>query len=146
MAMVEDITAGTADVTGKPQIPGALAESSAAALEWPRLREYIAGLAHSVLGREWTLRLEPSADRGWIDAQQQRTAEIRGLLTGGGHFEFHGLFDPTELLRETRVEGAALEGTQVNRLLHVIERLAAWRVLLRGDASRVSRASDMPAI
>src|SRR5206468_5585400 len=38
------------------------------------------------------------------------------------------------------------EGTQVNRLLHVIERLAAWRVLLRGDASRVSRASDMPAI
>jgi DNA mismatch repair protein MutS2 len=129
-----------------PNIPEVLAESSAAALEWPRLRDHIAGLAHSPLGREWTQHLEPSADRAWIDQQQQRTAEIRRLLTGGGHFEFHGLFDPTTLLDETRVEGVALEGTQINQLLHVVERLAAWRVVLRGDASRASHANDMPAI
>ena len=146
--MAQGFTEEEAQETSPPggRIPGALAESSAVALEWPRLREHIAGLAHSALGREWTLRLEPSADRGWIDQQQQRTAEIRGLLTGGGQFEFHGLFDPTDLLRETRLEGAALEGTQINRLLHVVERLAAWRLLLRGDASRASRASGMPAI
>ena len=131
---------------GELGIPGALAESSGAALEWPRLREHIAGLAHSPLGRGWTLRLEPSSDREWIEQQQQRTAEIRGLLAGGGHFEFHGLFDPAELLRETRVEGVALEGTEINRLLHVAERLAAWRTMLRGDATRASRAGDMPAI
>ncbi len=127
-------------------IPGALAESSSAALEWPRLREHIAGLTHSPLGRAWTLQLEPSADRTWIEQQQQRTAEIRGLLTGGGAFEFHGLFDPAELLRETRVEGFALEGVQINRLLHVAERLAAWRTLLQGDNAHASRTSDLPAI
>ena len=128
------------------EIPGALSESSAAALEWPRLREHIAGLTHSPLGRTWTLQLEPSADPAWIEQQQQRTAEIRSLLTGGGSFEFHGLFDPAELLRETRVEGFALEGVQINRLLHVAERLAAWRVLLQGDNARASRTSDLPAI
>jgi len=129
-----------------PNIPGQLTESSAAALEWPRLREHIAGLAHSPLGREWTLHLEPSADRAWIDQQQQRTEEVRGLLTGGAHFEFHGLFDPTALLDETRVEGVAFEGTQINQLLHVVERLAAWRTLLRGDNTHRSRATDLPAI
>lgn len=123
-------------------VPRALTEASATALEWPRLRAHIAGLAQSPLGREWTLRLEPSADRNWIEAQQQRTAEIRGLLTGGGSFEFHGLFDPTALLEETRLEGVALEGTQINQLLHVVERLAAWRTLLRGN----TQTTDMPAI
>ena len=126
-----------------PENPAVLAESSGLALEWPRLRDHIASLAHSPLGREWTHHLEPSRDRTWIDQQQQRTAEIRILLVGGGRFEFHGMFDPTALLDEARLEGVALEGVEINQLLHVIERLAAWRVLLRSDPSR---ANDMPAI
>jgi len=151
--MAEGLTERTlveaaAETPSAVRIPGALAESSAAALEWPRLRSHIAGLTHSALGREWMLRLEPSGEGGWIELQQQRTAEIRTLLTGGGQFEFHGLFDPAELLAETRLEGAALEGTEINRLLHMVERLAAWRVMLRGDASRggSSRAGSLPAI
>ena len=119
-----------------PEIPSPLAESSAAALEWPRLREHIAGHAASPLGRAWVLALEPCADAAWIDVQQQRTAEIRDFLTGGGSFDFHGLFDPGSLLDEARVEGAALEGTQINALLAVIERLAAWRALLKSDSGR----------
>jgi DNA mismatch repair protein MutS2 len=119
-----------------PDIPSLLAESSAAALEWPRLREYIAGFAPSPLGRVWTLALEPCADAAWIDRQQQRTAEIRGFLTGGGSFDFHGLFDPTDLLDQSRLEGAALEGTEINQLLTVIERVAAWRALLLSPAGR----------
>ena len=81
-----------------PDLPSPLTEASAAALEWPRLREHIAGYAASPLGRAWVLALEPCADADWIDRQQQRTAEIRDLLTGGGAFDFHGLFDPTDLL------------------------------------------------
>ena len=119
-----------------PQIPSPLLESSAIALEWPRLREHIAGYAASPLGRAWVLALEPCADAAWIDAQQQRTAEIRDLLTGGGPFDFHGLFDPTDLLDQSRLEGAALEGTQINALLTVIERVAAWRALLLSPAGR----------
>ncbi len=127
-----------------PSIPSALAESSASALEWPRLREQIAGKATSPLGRAWTLALEPCADSGWIDAQQQRTAEIRALLTGGGSFDFHGLFDPTDLLDQSRLEGSALEGSQINALLTVIERVAAWRTMLKPSPGAAPR--NWPAI
>jgi DNA mismatch repair protein MutS2 len=113
-----------------PAIPFPLRESSATALGWPQLRDYIAALAASPLGRAWTLALEPTADLPWIDQQQQRTAEIRTYLTGGGSFDFHGLFDPTVLLDKSRLEGAALEPLEINQLLTVIERVAAWRMLL----------------
>jgi DNA mismatch repair protein MutS2 len=111
-------------------MPSSLRESSAAALEWPRLREHIAGRSFSPLGRAWVLALEPCADLAWIDQQQQRTAELRTMLTRGGSFEFRGLFDPTSLLDEARIDGAALESTEIRDLLTVIERIAAWRNLI----------------
>jgi len=126
-----------------PEIPSPLVEAAATALEWPRLREHVASLAASTLGHAWTLALEPCADLSWIEAQQQRTAEIRGFLTGGGSFDFHGLFDPTVLLDEARVEGSALEGQQINTLLIVIERIAGWRALLKSDTGRTR---DWPGI
>jgi DNA mismatch repair protein MutS2 len=119
-----------------PDIPLPLVDASSAALEWPRLREHIAGYAASPLGRGWVLALEPCADAAWIEAQQRRTAEIRDFLTGAGSFDFHGLFDPTERLDQSRVEGAALEGSEINALLTVIERVAAWRALLISPAGR----------
>jgi DNA mismatch repair protein MutS2 len=125
-----------ADMSLLPNIPSPLAEASSVALEWPRLRELIAGHAASVLGRAWVLALEPCADRTWIDGQQQRTGEVRDLLTGGGSFEFHGLFDPTDLLDQARLEGAALEAQEINALLTVVERVAAWRTLLISPAGR----------
>jgi DNA mismatch repair protein MutS2 len=113
-----------------PKVPSPLRESSAAALEWPRLRDHIAGRTFSPLGRAWVLALEPCADLAWIDQQQQRTAELRTMLTRGGSFEFRGLFDPTSLLDKARIDGAALECTEIRDLLTVIERVAAWRNLI----------------
>jgi DNA mismatch repair protein MutS2 len=113
-----------------PKVPSPLRESSAAALEWPRLRDHIAGRTFSPLGHAWVLALEPCADLAWIDQQQQRTAELRTMLTRGGSFEFRGLFDPTSLLDKARIDGAALEATEIRDLLTVIERVAAWRNLI----------------
>jgi DNA mismatch repair protein MutS2 len=113
-----------------PKIPSPLRESSASALEWPRVRDHIAGRTFSPLGRAWILALEPCADLAWIDQQQQRTAELRTMLTRGGSFEFRGLFDPTSLLDKAHIEGAALEGTEILGLLTVVERVAAWRNLI----------------
>ncbi len=113
-----------------PAVPSPLRESSAAALEWRRLRDHIADRTVSPLGRAWVLALKPSADVTWIDQQQQRTAELRTMLTRGGSFEFHGLFDPTVLLDKARIDGAALESTEVRDLLAVVERVAAWRNLI----------------
>jgi DNA mismatch repair protein MutS2 len=113
-----------------PVIPLRLRDASAAALEWPRLRDHIAGRTSSPLGRAWILALEPSADLDWISQQQQRTVELCGMLSRGGGFEFHGLFDPTNLLDKARIDGAALESTEIRDLLTVVERVAAWRNLI----------------
>ena len=113
-----------------PKIPSPLHESSAASLEWPRLRDHIAGRTFSPLGRAWVLALEPCADLAWIDQQQQRTAELRTMLARGGSFEFRGLFDPTTLLDKARIDGAALESTEIRDLLTVVERVAAWSNLI----------------
>jgi DNA mismatch repair protein MutS2 len=136
MHRLDALPATIADVSLLPNIPLPLLESSSAALEWPRLRETIAGHASSPLGREWVLALEPCADWAWIEAQQQRTGEVRDLLTGGGSFDFFGLFDPTDLLDQARLEGAALEALEINGLLTVVERVAAWRALLISPAGR----------
>ena len=113
-----------------PKIPSPLVESSEIALEWPRLREHIAANAVSPLGRAWTLALEPCTGIEWITAQQQRTAEMRAFLGGGGSFDFHGLFDPAGLLDKARIAGSALEALEILALLEVVERVAAWRNLL----------------
>lgn len=120
-----------------PAIPLPLRESSAAALELPRLRDHIVARTISPLGRTWVLALEPSADLVWIEQQQQRTAEVRVMLSRGGSFEFHGLFDPTILLDKARIDGAALESTEIRDLLAVVERVAAWRNLINPPAGGV---------
>ncbi|HEX4383283.1 MAG TPA: hypothetical protein VH083_10050, partial [Myxococcales bacterium] len=84
------------------------------------------------------LALEPSADAAWIGEQQQRTAEMRRLVSGGGAFDFHGLLDPEELLEKARIEGAALEPAELLAMLGHAERVEAWRqtVLTPPDAVR----------
>jgi DNA mismatch repair protein MutS2 len=120
-----------------PSVPSPLGEASAAALEWPGLRDYIASRTSSPLGRAWVLALQPSADLAWIDQQQQRTAEVRAMLTRGGSFEFGGLFDPTILLDKARIDGAALESTEIRDLLAVVERVDAWRNLINPPANGI---------
>jgi DNA mismatch repair protein MutS2 len=130
-----------------PSIPFPLAQSSAIALQWPALREHIAGHTFSPLGRAWLLALEPSADLAWIETQQQRTAEMQAFLSRGGSFDFHGLFDPTTLLEKARIDGSALEGLEIRDVLEVVERVAAWRNLLTSSPSAQAEAQrNLPGI
>ena len=127
-----------------PDIPSPLTQSSSAALQWPALREHIAGHTFSPLGRAWVIALEPCADLPWIERQHQRTAEIRAFLTRGHTFDFHGLFDPTTLLKKSRIDGSALEGLEIRDLLEVVERVAAWRNLLTASPKESQR--NLPVI
>ena len=124
-----------------PVIPSPLVETSALALEWPRLREHIATRTTSPLGRAWVTALEPSADLPWIETQHQRTSELRAMLATGGTFDFNGLFDPTTLLDKARIDGAALESLEILNLLNVAERVAAWRNLF--TSSETTRANGL---
>jgi len=66
------------------------------------------------------------------------------MLARGESFEFNGLFDPTTLLDKARIDGAALEGTEIRDLLNVVERIAAWRNLI--DPAPGSTRYDWPGI
>ncbi len=107
--------------------PSPIQHSSERVLEFDQLRQLLAIYAGSPLGHNRVAQLAPSCDRQWIERQQQLTEELRGYLRAGGHFDFHGLLDPTPLVNESRIQGAALEITGIRDLVLVADRAAEWR-------------------
>ncbi len=107
--------------------PSPIPNSSERVLEFDQLRHLLAIYTASPLGHEQVMQLTPSCDRQWIERQQQLTQELRGYLRTGGHFDFHGLLDPTVLVNKSRISGAALEITEIRDLLLVADRAAEWR-------------------
>ena len=108
-------------------MPTPLQHTSTAVLEYDSLRQLVRGYASSPLGQSRVAGLEPTAEREWIERQQQLTAEIRRFLRVGGHFDFFGLLDPGTLLEQAAIEGAALEATAIRDILLVIDRADEWR-------------------
>src|SRR5215471_17028038 len=104
-----------------------LTHTSARLLEFDSLRELLRGYAWSPLGQARVAQLAPSEDCDWIERQQQLTAEIRRYLAGGSRFEFSGLADVRELVKKSRIEGAALEALEIRDLLAAVDRAAEWR-------------------
>ena len=112
-----------------PEIPAPLSETSAKALQWTELIEYLSRRAQSPLGRQWIGALGPSSEAVWIGKQQQRNAEMQRLIVGGS-FDFRGIFDVTETLDQARIEGAALEAVELRAVIVHAERVEAWRQMV----------------
>src|SRR5271167_2416468 len=108
-------------------IPDPIQHTSERVLEFDHLRELLALYAASPLGQGRVAALAPSRDRKWIERQQQLTEELEGYLRNGGRFDFHGLLDPTPLLHKSRIQGAALELTEIRDVLLLADRAAEWR-------------------
>jgi DNA mismatch repair protein MutS2 len=104
-----------------------LQHTSGRVLEFETLRELLRGYASSPLGQARIGALAPSIDRGWIESQQQLTTEIREFRRVGGRFDFTGLLDITNLVRKSRIGGAALETTEIRDVIRVVDRAAEWR-------------------
>lgn len=107
--------------------PQPLTHSSAQVLEFGALKALIEGYATSPLGRGRVDRLTATDERGWIDNQQQLTAEIREFWRAGGRFEFSGLIDVQNLIDKSRIGGAALETAEIRDVVLVVDRAAEWR-------------------
>ncbi len=115
-------------IENKPMSPPSpIQNSSERVLEFDQLRQLLAIYTSSPLGHEQVIQLTPSRDRQWIERQQRLTEELRGFLRAGGHFDFHGLLDPTALVNKSRISGAALEVAEIRDLLLVADRAAEWR-------------------
>jgi DNA mismatch repair protein MutS2 len=113
--------------------------ASARVLEYESLREMVRAYVSSELGGARLAELEPSTDRAWIERQQQLAAEIREFLRSGGRFEFAGLSDPRQLVEKSRIQGAALEPTEIRDVLATIDRAAEWLEIV------LHPPSDMPS-
>jgi DNA mismatch repair protein MutS2 len=107
--------------------PTPLSHTSAAVLEFDRLREIVRGCCQSELGRQAVDALAPTTDAAWIDRQQQLTAEVRAFFRAGGRFDFGGLIDPSQLVLRARIAGATLETTELRDAILVVDRAAEWR-------------------
>src|SRR6516225_8695050 len=108
-------------------IPSQIQHTSERVLEFDHLRELLLIYAASPLGKGRIANLAPSRDRSWIERQQLLTEELRGYLRNGGRFDFTGLLDPTDLIHKSRIQGAALELTEVRDVLFLADRAAEWR-------------------
>ena len=86
-----------------------------------------AATANRELGQGRVEALEATADRAWIERQQQLTSEVRHYLRAGGRFDFGGLIDPGKMLEKSRIQGAMLEVLEIRDLLTVVDRVAEWR-------------------
>jgi len=126
-----------------------LIHSSARVLEFESLRQLLRGYASSPLGQERIVALAPSADRDWIESQQELAQEIREFRRVGGRFDFSGLIEIDLLVKEARIAGAALETTEIRDVILVVDRAAEWREIvlhppanMKSDWHRVRALSD----
>src|SRR5271157_5757410 len=108
-------------------VPNPIRHISDRVLEFDHLRELLAVYAAFPLGQQRIAGLAPSRDRQWIERQQLLAGELRGYLRNGGRFDFYGLLDPTPLLLKSRIQGAALELTEIRDVLLLADRAAEWR-------------------
>ena len=108
-------------------MPTPLLHTSAAALEFDRLREIVRGCCQSALGQQAVDALAPTADAEWIERQQQLTAEVRAFLRSGGRFDFGGLTDPSQLVLRARISGATLDPAELRDAILLVDRAAEWR-------------------
>jgi DNA mismatch repair protein MutS2 len=104
-----------------------LSHTGARVLEFDPLRDLLSGYASSPLGHRLIASLAPSADREWIENQQQLASEIREFRRVGGRFDFAGLLDITRLVEKSRISGAALETTEIRDVVLTVDRVAEWR-------------------
>jgi DNA mismatch repair protein MutS2 len=111
-------------------IPQVVTDCSRSALEWDRFLALLAGYAQSAVGRDWLQALEPSTDREWIARQHGLVAEMRLLLSEGLRPSVGSLFDASDLLAKSRIEGVALEAEEIRRVVNLAENISAWAAML----------------
>jgi DNA mismatch repair protein MutS2 len=100
-------------------------------LEWPRFLELLAGYSHSPVGRDWASALRPSTDGEFLAREHALVAEMRRLVEQRVSIALGSLFDATQLLDKSRIEGAALEAEEIRDLLGLVDDIAAWQAIMQ---------------
>src|SRR5215472_12673693 len=124
-----------------------LKHSSSRVLEFDVFRELLSAYLNSLLGKGRVAQLAPVSDREWINRQQQLAEEARKYLAAGGRFDFSALFDAAALLAKSRIEGAALEITELRDIILLVDKAAEWREIALNPPEAVrSKWDEMRAL
>ncbi|MFQ6098834.1 MAG: endonuclease MutS2, partial [Armatimonadota bacterium] len=108
-------------------------------LEYPKVKELLAGQTACSLGRERALRLSPTNDPDVVAESLRQVTEARAAVAEHGPFPFGGLTDVSALLERARI-GATLEGEELNRIAD------ALRAIRRVRAYLVAAADECPSL
>src|SRR5579862_1165921 len=121
-------------------IPHVVSDCSPSALEWGRFLEMLAGYAQSATGKQWLLGLAPSTDLEWIRRQHTLAGEMRKLIAAGARPSLASLFDPSDALAKSRIQGAALESEEIRRVLALSEDISSWAALMSAPPGELADA------
>jgi DNA mismatch repair protein MutS2 len=118
-------------------IPQVVSDCSRSELEWERFLELLAAYSLSDPGKRWLQALNPSTDLDWIRREHRLVAEMRLLLNEGARPTLGSLFDPSDVLAKSRIEGAALEAEEIRRVVNLAEDIAGWASLLAAPPNAI---------
>jgi len=82
-------------------------------IEFPRVRDLVAGRATSELGAARVRQLDPLVDRELLEAEHARVAAVRSIIQGDKPWHPEALPDLTAALSRLRVEGVVWSGAEL---------------------------------
>ena len=102
-------------------------------LEFEELKRLIGRYVAGPLGRAELDRLAPVSDRVHLESTLAEVAEAVDFVRTNGRLPLGGLVDSNESIARLRIEGAALEATEIADLVRFLDRADQVRGLLAGD-------------
>ncbi len=111
-----------------------------AVLEFPRVLDVVAERASSVLGAGAVRALRPRTDREWLALEHGRVQAKRAVLSSEGGWSPEPIPDVRQGLARLRLEGAALDGTQLTAIAMLLRSSRRTQSALR-DPRRPAMAT-----
>ena len=100
-------------------------------LQYPEALAVVAGHASSNLGAEAVRAWQPSIDRNWIEIELQRVEQMSTLLHRSEQWGMPRIPDVRAAVRKAAVEGAALDGVELNELADLLRASKAVKSIVQ---------------
>src|SRR3954451_10174090 len=115
-------------------------------LEFEELKGLVGRYVAGPLGRAELNRLQPSDDREFLERTLAEVAQAMEFVRENGRLPLGGLVDTNESVARLRIEGAALEASEIADLTRFLERADEVRGLLANQQfPLLARRSSMMA-
>ena len=140
--MADKYSSRVLDTRGFLRHFGYVSRSAEELLEFPRLREIVAGRATCAPGRRAILALEPRFDAAALTEEFEWIREAIEYLRAGSELGFGSLADPEVWLAALGVPASVLSAAQLLDAASLGDTAAGVRATFRGDAAKFPRLAE----